>query len=88
MTVTITLLSTGETFQAPSGNVQQLKDSIFEQRGIPQGYQMIQDQSGATVEQLEDGSQVNLSVQLNGGCSEACSCCGGRCGESCHCTIL
>lgn len=37
-------------------------------------------------EVLEDGSHVQLSFNLHGGCSESCGGCG--CGESCSCNIL
>ncbi|PRP83215.1 hypothetical protein PROFUN_09379 [Planoprotostelium fungivorum] len=83
MTVSVTLISTGETFQAEAKNLVQLREQIFQIKGIPQNVQMLNSSSG---EVLEDGSHVQLSFNLHGGCSESCGGCG--CGESCSCNIL
>ncbi|PRP83089.1 hypothetical protein PROFUN_09685 [Planoprotostelium fungivorum] len=82
MTVSVTITSTGETFQTEAKNLVQLREQIFQLKGIPQNVQMLQSNS----EVLEDGAQVQLSFNLHGGCAESCGCCG--CGESCSCNIL
>ncbi|PRP78758.1 hypothetical protein PROFUN_00931 [Planoprotostelium fungivorum] len=87
MTVKIVLTATGETFEAQASDVQQLKDEIYEQKGVPQSYQMFKDASGAVMNNdIADGSTVNLSFHLKGGCEESCGCCG--CQEECCCTII
>ncbi|PRP89846.1 hypothetical protein PROFUN_00188 [Planoprotostelium fungivorum] len=87
MTVKIVLTATGESFEANINDVQQLKNHIFEQKGVPQSYQMFKDASGVVMtNDIADGSTVNLSFHLKGGCEESCGCCG--CGEECCCTII
>lgn len=40
MTVTVILPSTGETFEVRASNLQELKNEIYEKKGIPQAYQV------------------------------------------------
>ncbi|PRP78427.1 hypothetical protein PROFUN_15513 [Planoprotostelium fungivorum] len=80
MTVSVRITATGETFEVASGqNIEQLKSSIFEKRGIPTQLQMLTGENGRVLEAIQDGSSVDLSLPLNGGC---------WCGDDCQCCIL
>ncbi|PRP84855.1 hypothetical protein PROFUN_07509 [Planoprotostelium fungivorum] len=86
--IKVTSVSTGENFEVDASNVKEVKSQILTLKGIPTYHQAILSNGKALEDEVElkDGSKVQLSMGLHGGCGAGCNLCGA--GAGCHCNIL
>ncbi|PRP77144.1 hypothetical protein PROFUN_14579 [Planoprotostelium fungivorum] len=86
--IKVTSVSTGEVMDVEACNVREVKSQILALKGIPTYHQTISSNGKAMEDemQLQDGSKVQLSMGLHGGCGAGCNICGA--GAGCRCDIL
>ncbi|PRP77623.1 hypothetical protein PROFUN_00484 [Planoprotostelium fungivorum] len=86
--IKVTSVSTGEILNVEASNVAEVKSQILSLKGIPTYHQTILSNGKALEDEalLEDGSKVQMSMGLHGGCGMGCDICG--CGGGCRCEIL